>query len=79
MRKLVAGIVIGLVLSAGAVRADWGFGDWGTLKEIAASLMGIRVELQRIANAADRLVAIEAYKNPNAVGKARVEAEKRNQ
>lgn len=57
VRKFVAGVVVGLVLAAGSSRAEWGYGDWGTLKQM-------NIELQRIANALDRLVSMEAQRLP---------------
>lgn len=79
MKKFVAGLVLGLLLSAGASRADWDWIDTGVLKEVRTSaqqihldLALIKVELQRIANAQDRLVSQQS-------GATRAEVEKRNQ
>lgn len=55
MKRFVGGVVIGLVLSAGVSSADF---------LSYQALQGVRIELQRIANALDRLVSMEAQKLP---------------
>lgn len=65
MKKFIAGVVIGLMLSAVPTKAQ-------SYTEAFAALIGIRVELQRIANALDRIVSQQS-------GATRAEVEKRNQ
>jgi len=54
MKKVIVGVLIGLALAAAPIRADWGMGDWGTLKEIRTALVDLAKAQSRAADAATR-------------------------
>jgi len=57
MKKVIAGVLIGLALSSAPTRADWGMGDWGTLKEIRAALVDLARAQARAADMSQRQAA----------------------
>lgn len=55
MRKFIAGLLLGLSLSAVPTAAEWGYGDMDLLKKLVESVNRIGIALNKLAIAQERI------------------------